>query len=208
MTGKSEWSRATSDRGEALAWRAAAVANLREKPRQLRPSLTFGEIAERWWAGVESGTIGKRRGTGTPYSDTTTQGYGRDLHGVLIPEFGPRLAQEVSELEWQTWVDGLRDAGLSRSRIANLLAVASAIYGWAARPTRGLVPRNPVRLVELPPRDEKPRTASRPSLRPSSYSPPSVPTTLCPTGSRCTRVCEGRRSTVCAGKTSMSAGTG
>jgi integrase len=56
------------------------------------------------------------------------------------------------------WIDGLRDAGLSRSRIANLLAVASAVYGWAARPTRKLVPRNPVRLIELPPRDEKPRT--------------------------------------------------
>ena len=77
---------------------------------------------------------------------------------ILIPEFGPGVAQEVTELEWQTWVDGLRDAGLSRSRIANLLAPAGAIYGWAARPTRRLVPANPVRLVELPPRDETPRT--------------------------------------------------
>jgi integrase len=158
VTGNAEWSRATRDRREALAWRAAAVANLREEPRRLLSSLTFGEIAERWWEGVESGAIGKRRGAGDPYSETTKQGYGRDLHDVLIPEFGPRLAQELTELEWQTWVDGLRDAGLSRSRIANLLAVASAIYGWAARPTRRLVSRNPVRLVELPRRDEKPRT--------------------------------------------------
>ena len=149
--------------GNARPRRGPGVARGRDrelaaKPRPPRQSLTFGEIAERWWAGVERGTIGKRRGTGDPYSDTTCAGYGRDLHGVLIPEFGARPAQDVSELEWQTWIDGLRDAGLSRSRIANLLAVASAIYGWAARPTRKLVPRNPVRLVELPPRDEKPRT--------------------------------------------------
>jgi integrase len=157
VTGKSEWSRATRDRREALAWRAAAIAISSAEPRRLRQSLTFAEIAERWWDGVERGSIGKRRGTGDPYSETTLQGYGRDLRGILIPEFGSRLAEDVTELEWQTWIDELRDAGLSRSRIANLLAVASAIYGWAARPTRKLVARNPVRLVELPTRDEKPR---------------------------------------------------
>ena len=141
----------TRDRREALAWRAAAIASSSAEPRPLR-ALTFGEIAERWWEGVERGAIGKRRGAGDSYSETTLRGYGRDLHGVLMPQVGTRLAVDVTELEWQTWIDGLRDAGLSRSRIANLLAVASAIYGWAARPTRKLVPRNPVRLVELPPR--------------------------------------------------------
>ena len=50
-----------------------------------------------------------------------------------------------------------RTLGLSRSRIANLLAVASAIYGWASRPTRRLVPSNPTRAVELPPNDERSR---------------------------------------------------
>jgi integrase len=48
--------------------------------------------------------------------------------------------------------------GLSRSRIANHLAVARAIYGWASRPTRRLVDRNPLAGIELPPNDEKPRT--------------------------------------------------
>jgi integrase len=157
VTGKSEWSRTTRDRRQALAWRTAAIVSSSE-PRPLHPSMTFAEVAGRWWDGVERGTIGKRRGAGDPYSETTLRGYGRDLHGVLVPEFGSRIAEDVTELEWQRWIDGLRDSGLSRSRIANLLAVASAIYGWAARPTRRLVSRNPVRLVELPPRDEKPRT--------------------------------------------------
>jgi hypothetical protein len=132
VTGKSEWSRTTRDRRQALAWRTAAIVSSSE-PRPLHPSMTFAEVAGRWWDGVERGTIGKRRGAGDPYSETTLRGYGRDLHGVLVPEFGSRIAEDVTELEWQRWIDGLRDSGLSRSRIANLLAVASAIYGWAAR---------------------------------------------------------------------------
>jgi hypothetical protein len=36
------------------------------------------------------------------------QGYGRDLHGVLIPEIGSRLVEDVTELEWQNWIDELR----------------------------------------------------------------------------------------------------
>jgi integrase len=57
----------------------------------------------------------------------------------------------------QAWVDKQSRSGLSRSRIANHIAVVSAIYGWGSRATRGIVPRNPTLLVELPPNDEKPR---------------------------------------------------
>jgi integrase len=48
--------------------------------------------------------------------------------------------------------------GLSGSRIANHFAVARAIFGWASRPTRRLIERNPLVGIELPPNDEKPRT--------------------------------------------------
>ena len=65
---------------------------------------------------------------------------------------------DIAEVEWQMWADRLAREGLSRSRIRNHLAVPSAIYGWAARPTRGLVDRNPTLAVELPPNDEQPRT--------------------------------------------------
>jgi integrase len=75
----------------------------------------------------------------------------------LDEEFGPRPAVEIVEVEWQMWADRLAREGLSRSRIRNHLAVASAIYGWASRPTRRLVDRNPTLAVELPPNDEQPR---------------------------------------------------
>lgn len=67
------------------------------------------------------------------------------------------VAEEICEVEWQMWVDQLSSEGLSRSRIASHVAVASAIYAWALSPSRRFVTRNPLRLFELPPNDEKPR---------------------------------------------------
>src|SRR4051794_41580830 len=73
------------------------------------------------------------------------------------PEFGDRFAGELSEMDWQRWIDQLTRQGLSRSSIAQLVSLASGIYAWAAAPSRRLVERNPLRLVELPPNEEKPR---------------------------------------------------
>jgi integrase len=75
----------------------------------------------------------------------------------LRPEFGPFAADDIGEVEWQMWVDRLSRQGLSRSRITTHVAVASAIYAWAIVPSRRHAERNPLRLVELPPSDEKPR---------------------------------------------------
>jgi integrase len=146
-----------------LAWLGAAAKGKDALIAELDRGPTFGELAHRWWEGVESGRIGKRKGRGgAGYSETTLKGYERTLRTRLVPEFGVRYAAEITERDWQLWVDQLSEDGLSRSRIANMLSVASAIYGWAARPTRQLVPRNPVRDVELPPNDERPRTRVAP----------------------------------------------
>src|SRR3954451_23196128 len=82
---------------------------------------------------------------------------GRSLKYHVLPEFGHLHANEITELEWQAWIDVLARRGLARSTIAKHISVASDIYAWAAAPSRRLVPRNPLRLVELPPNDEKPR---------------------------------------------------
>ena len=142
------------DINEALAWYAGA--NSKAKPlirERADAGRTFNELADEWWAGVEQGQIGKRRGK-RAYSPTTLEGYDRSLRRVLMPEFGPRPAAEIGAREWQLFVDTLARRGLSRSRIANHLAVVRAIYAWAARPTRRLVAANPTIGVELPPVDE------------------------------------------------------
>src|SRR3954467_2509275 len=97
--------------------------------------------------GVESGANGRRRGKGKPYSPTPIAGYRRSWEHVLKPEFGPMVAEETSEVEWQMWVDQLSREGLSRSRIAT-------------------PPRSPPRSrvgtdAEPPVRDEKPAADRR-----------------------------------------------
>jgi integrase len=157
VTGKIVSSPSYGDINEALSW----YAGVREKAKPVlqeraEAGPTFRQLADEWWAGVEQGRIGKRRGK-RGYSETTLPGYDRSLRHMLIPEFGPRPAAEITAQEWQVFVDRLARSGLSRSRIANHLAVVRAIYSWACRPTRRLVPANPTIGVELPPVDEATR---------------------------------------------------
>jgi integrase len=157
VTGKPIWQKATKNRAEVLSWLADAELAADLGSSRPRPGATLETLGDEWLDGVESGVIGRRRGKGKPYSPTTIAGYRRSWEHVLKPEFGPMVAEEINEVEWQMWVDQLSREGLSRSRIANHVAVASSIYAWALTPSRRYVTRNPLRIVELPPNDEKPR---------------------------------------------------
>jgi hypothetical protein len=81
----------------------------------------------------------------------------RSYRNFVRPAFGPMPADDIGEVEWQMWIDELSREGLTRSRISTHVAVASAIYAWALVPSRRYATSNPLRLVELPPNDEKPR---------------------------------------------------
>ncbi len=152
------WSPTFKTKDQALEWKASAQARAETEGAKASPGLTFGELARQWWEGVQSGAIGKRKGRkGEGYSETTLQGYERTLFLTLLPAFEHEAAASLDEQRWQAWVDQQAKAGLSRSRIANQLAVVSAIYGWGSRSTRKIVPHNPTTAVELPPNDEKPR---------------------------------------------------
>jgi integrase len=139
-----------------LEWKASAAARALDTLDTPR-GITFGELARQWWEGVETGSVGKRKGRkGEGYSETTLAGYKRSVFKTLLPDFEHEEAASLDEQRWQAWVDK-QAKSVSRSRIANHLAVVSAIYGWGSRPTRRLVPRNPTLAVELPPNDEQPR---------------------------------------------------
>jgi integrase len=154
ITGKAISSGSYPDVNEALSWLAGAGEKAEPLLRERAVAgPTFGALAGQWWQGIEHGRIGKRRGQ-RGYAETTLKGYDRSLRHVLLPEFGARPAGDVSAREWQLFVDRLARAGLSRSRIANHLAVVRAIYAWACRPTRRLVAENQTIGVELPPIDE------------------------------------------------------
>src|SRR4051794_36468925 len=158
LTGKPEWQRpVVKNRAEVLAWLGAAKTGREHLAEVAARGPTFEELGDHWIEGVEEGHIGRRRGRSKAYSDTTIEGMRRSWIYLVRPEFGPRIASEISEIDWPHWVDGLARKGLSRSTIAKHVSLASNIYAWASAPSRRLVPRNPLRLVELPPNDEQPR---------------------------------------------------
>jgi integrase len=156
-TGKPVWQKATKDRGEALVWLGAVDKAADHLAELAARGPTFGSLGDEWLDGVERGRIGRRRGRGRPYSETTIERMRRRWRYHLRREFGDRFAGELTEIDWQRWIDELARKGLSRASIAQLISLASGIYAWASAPSRRLVERNPLRLVELPPNDEKPR---------------------------------------------------
>src|SRR5262249_2218440 len=103
--------------------------------------------------------IGRRRGRGKAYSDTTIEGMRRSWRYRLLPEFGPRIAEEITEIDWQRWIDELARSGLSRSTIAKHVSVASGIYASASAPS----PRPPP--PHSPPRPAAQRGEAAPARR-------------------------------------------
>ena len=158
FNGRMEWQKpVTKDRSEVLSWLVAGRQGADHLAEQAASGRTFESIGDEWLAGVEAARIGRRKGRGKPYSPTTVADYALAYRNFLRPEFGPMVTDDIGEVEWQMWADRLSREGLSRSRIASHVAVASAIYAWAIAPSRRYATRNPLRLVELPPNDEKPR---------------------------------------------------
>jgi integrase len=158
VTGNAEWQKpVTKDRSEVLSWLGIGKRGASRAREQTKASRTFESIGDEWLDGVKAGRISRRKGRSKPYSATTMADYTRAYRNFLRPEFGPMPADDIGELEWQMWCDQLSREGLSRSRISTLVAVASAIYAWAITPTRRYASRNPLRLIELPPNDERPR---------------------------------------------------
>ena len=52
------------ERSEVMTWLAAAHKGAEAFAEEAGRGPLFGELAGQWWHGVESGTIGKRKGRG------------------------------------------------------------------------------------------------------------------------------------------------
>ena len=78
------------------------------------------------------------------------------------------VAEEITEVDWQMWVDQLSREGLSRSRIANHVSVASSIYAWACRPAAATSPATRCGWSNCRPTTRSRGCASRWRPRPSS----------------------------------------
>ena len=120
---------------------------------------TFEELGDQWLDGVERGRIGRRRGRGKPYSETTIAS-DAPLAGstTCCPEFGDRVRRRDHRDRLAAVDRPARPQGPVPldDRQAHLASRRASTRGRRRR-ARRLVPRNPLRLVELPPNDEKPR---------------------------------------------------
>jgi hypothetical protein len=92
------WQKSTKHRSEVRSWLAAMGKGADHLAELAKLGPTF-EVLERWLDGVERGHIGRRRGRGKAYSDTTIEGMRRSWRYRLLPEFGPRIAEEISEID-------------------------------------------------------------------------------------------------------------
>ena len=75
MTGKPEWQKVVKSRGEVLAWLAAMRVRRRAPSAEAQAGRLFEELGDQWFDGVERGQIGRRRGRGKAYSETTIRGW-------------------------------------------------------------------------------------------------------------------------------------
>jgi len=106
-------------RSEVLSWLVAARTGADHLAARAAAGRTFESIGDEWLAGIEAGTIGRRRGRGKAYSTTTIADYRRSYKNFLRDEFGPMRADEIGEIKWQMLADRLSREGLSRSRISS-----------------------------------------------------------------------------------------
>jgi hypothetical protein len=139
VSGKPAWSKTMKDRGEVLVWLGSVSKGADHLAELAARGPTLGSLGDEWLDGVECGRMGRRRGRGKPYSETTIASMRRRWEYKVRPEFGDRFAGELTEMDWQRWIDQLTRQGLSRSSIAQLISLASGIYAWASAPSRRLV---------------------------------------------------------------------
>lgn len=135
------------NRKAAKRWRVDTQAKLNRGEAMPRPSsLTLGEAADAYVAGMRDGSILDR--SQTRYKPATCRGYERVLRLRVKPRLGRARLSSVRRGDLQALVDDLRAEGLSASTVRNTLDPVRAIYRHAKR--RELVATDPTVELELP----------------------------------------------------------
>ena len=89
VSGKPTWSKTIKDRGEVLVWLGSVSKGADHVAELAARGPSFGSLGDEWLDGVERGRIGRRRGRGKPYSDTTIASMRRRWDYKVRPEFVP-----------------------------------------------------------------------------------------------------------------------
>lgn len=154
--GKPRWSRVVYSEAEARNWQT----DRRRGAGMRATEETFRELWEGWLRGARSGAIAKRGGE--PYAGRTLDLYDLNMERDVLPVYGDRPAANLVAQDWQLLIDALhrgddRGGPLARNSLRVIMSGLGAVYRWACAPTRGYLPANTVRGIEMPARDEKVR---------------------------------------------------
>lgn len=105
--------------------------------------LTFEELSSDWFCQLQ-------------VTERTRERYESNLRLYLRPHFGRKRAQEVTVDDVARLIADIQADGKAGWTIRNVLTTLSSLMSWAVR--RGMVPLNPVHLLE---RAERPKVARK-----------------------------------------------
>lgn len=125
----------------AKGWRTDASSSLRRGAKFATTPLTLEQAAEAWLAQAERGEVLSRYRR--PYKPSVLRGYRADFERYVFPALGAVRLGDVVADDFQALIDRLVGAGLSGSKVRNVLVPCQALYRRHRRqvladPTDGL----------------------------------------------------------------------
>ena len=140
---------------EAKSWRVDATSAVRKGGLRTPSRLTLREAAEAWLEQAERGEVLRRYRR--PYKPSVLRGYRADLEHYVLPDLGAARLGDLTADDFQALVDRLVGAGLSGSKVRNVLVPCQALY----RRHRRQVLADPTDGLDLPePGGRRERVAS------------------------------------------------
>ena len=130
----------------AKGWRADAASAMRKGTLRAATRETLQAAATSFLEGAGSGAA-RTRG-GRPYKPSSLRGYRADLDHYVLPDLGAVKLADIQRRDLQALVDRLVAAGLSGSKVRNVINPIRAIYRRALENDEVTV--NPTSNLRLP----------------------------------------------------------
>src|SRR5829696_7761782 len=157
---RSGTTRRSARRSSRWPRRRAGALTLRVGPRAHSPGAVQGHAhrrGRRRLKGAKAGTIRTR--SGDAYKPSAIRSYEAALRLRVLPELGGARVSDVSRVDLQEFIEGIKAKGLNASTVQTTLMPVRAIYRRAI--AKGQVAVNPTTALEVPAiRGKRDRNAS------------------------------------------------
>jgi integrase len=130
---------------EAKSWRADALRGLSTGELRSGSTTTVRQAWDAWLPAAREGLITNR--SGNPYKPSTLRSYDQAMKQRVLGELGDRRLTDLTRVDWQEFVNGLRGT-INASTITVTMLPVRALYKQAEQ--TGVVANSPCRGLELP----------------------------------------------------------